>query len=111
MHRHLDPWKSKLLSRESKLALLKRVLSNLQIYYMSLLEAPKSVIQKLEQTMGRFLWGSAEGEDKIPLIGWRKVCTPMEHGGLGVRPLKAMNQALLCKWLWKFGDEKLFGGS
>ena len=31
-----------------------------------------------------------------------------EMGGLGVRGLAKMNGALLCKWLWRFANERGF---
>ena len=34
-----------------------------------------------------------------------KVCSPLKSGGLGVQNLRKFNQALLSKWLWRYGME------
>ena len=49
--------------------------------------------------------GSSEECFKHSLVAWEKVCSPLEMGGLGVRKLGHFNQALLGKWLWRFGQE------
>ena len=37
-------------------------------------------------------------------MGWDTICKPKKEGGLGIRPLKQMNLALLGKWLWRIGE-------
>ena len=57
---------------------------------------------KIERLQRDFLWG----DSKTHLVGWDKVCTPLENGELGVRKLTTFNKPLLGKWLWRFGVEK-----
>ena len=79
--------------------------SSLPMYFLSLLTIRKSVAARLESIQRNFLWGSYEGSFKYPLVAWEKVCLPIEMGGLGIRSVVSFNQALLGKWLWRYGHE------
>ena len=60
---------------------------------------PAHVANKIEKLQRDFLCG----DSKTHLVGWDKVHSPMENGGLGIRKLTTFNTALLGKWLWRFG--------
>lgn len=64
------------------------------------------VCKKLEQIQWDFLWRKGREENDLHLVAWDRVCTPKEKGGTGIRSLHNMNQALLCKWLWRFGENE-----
>ena len=100
--RKLAGWKKIYLSKGGRLTLLKSTLSNLPTYYLSLFTIPTHVANKIERVQRDFLWG----DSKTHLVGWDKVCAPLENGGLGVRKLTTFNKALLGKWLWLFGFEE-----
>ncbi|KAL0011247.1 hypothetical protein SO802_006355 [Lithocarpus litseifolius] len=105
MEKKLTGWKRLYLSKGGRLTLLKSTLSSLPTYYLSLFTIPVAVADKLECIQRKFLWWSSEECFKHSLVAWEKVCSPLEMGGLGVRKLVHFNQALLGKWLWKFGLE------
>ena len=48
-------------------------------------------------------YGGGNGEDKtFHLVSWKKVCQPIDCGGLGIKNLRLFNRALLGKWLWRY---------
>ena len=63
------------------------------------------MVARIESIQRNFLWGSSERSFKYPLVAWENVCLPVELGGLGIKSVASFNQALLWKWLWRFGHE------
>jgi hypothetical protein len=53
-----------------------------------------------------FLWGGLNNKLKFHLVNWKKVCTPLYLGVLGVRSLLTSKKAMLGKWLWRFVVEE-----
>lgn len=41
-------------------------------------------------------------EFKFDLVNWKKVCEPIQSGGLGIKNLVLFNHAFLGKWLWRY---------
>uniref|UniRef100_A0A2N9F1I0 Reverse transcriptase domain-containing protein n=1 Tax=Fagus sylvatica TaxID=28930 RepID=A0A2N9F1I0_FAGSY len=98
-------WKKLYLSKGGRLTLLKSTLSSMPTYFMSLFPIPIKVARKIELLQWNFLWDGLGASHSYHLVAWPKVCSPIAHGGLGVRPLHLFNRALLGNWLWRFGRE------
>ena len=102
----LSSWKRQYISKGGRLTLIRSTLSSLPIYFLSLFRMPKIVWSRLEKIQRDFLWGGGNLERKPHLVNWNTVCQEKSRGRLGVRGLSMKNQALLCKWCWRFANER-----
>lgn len=91
----LSSWKASYLSLRGRVTLIKSSLSNLPIYFLSVFKCPASVASRKEKLQREFLWQGENPEKKFHLVDWASICLPKTDGGLGIRPIKVMNQALL----------------
>jgi hypothetical protein len=108
VERRLAGWKCLYLSKGGRVTLIKSTLSSIPTYLLSLFLLPASVAHRLEKLQRDFLWGSIGEEKRFHLIRWDKVCLPFQNGGLAIKNLRLFNQALLGKWIWRFGTERDF---
>ncbi|KAL0283745.1 UNVERIFIED_CONTAM: hypothetical protein Sradi_7219000 [Sesamum radiatum] len=100
----LAGWRNLNLSFAGRVQLIKSVLSAMHVYWASVFLLPKRVINDIEGRMRRFLWyGSSE--TGVAKVSWEQVCKPKEKGGLGIRRVLHMNQALMLKHVWKILQE------
>lgn len=95
MSNKLASWKGKLLSIGGRLTLIKASLSNLPLYYMSLLPISKGVIEKLVTIQRNFLWSGSDDKRALPLVAWANIELPKMYGGLGIGNLLHKNIKLL----------------
>ncbi|KAJ9707156.1 hypothetical protein PVL29_002241 [Vitis rotundifolia] len=104
--RRLALWKRNYISKGGRITLIRSTLSSMPIYLMSLLRMPRVVSLRLEKIQRDFLWGGGALERKPHLVNWDTVCSDIRKGGLGVRRLSNLNRALLCKWNWRYANER-----
>lgn len=105
--KRLDGWK-KDISKGGRLTLIQSVLASLTVYYLSLFRIPTGVAEAIEKLMRDFLWKDFNEEKATHLVAWERVCKPKKNGGLGIGNLMKRNEALLCKWLWRFPKDALW---
>ena len=103
LQKRLALWKAKYLSFGGRITLIKLVLSNLPLYYLSLFKCPMEIRKRIEKLQRSFLWQGAKVKKTFHLVSWHLVCKSKK--GLGIQPIKSMNQALLAKRLRCLRDE------
>ncbi|KAL0286394.1 UNVERIFIED_CONTAM: hypothetical protein Sradi_7149200 [Sesamum radiatum] len=96
----LAGWNHQHLSYAGRLQLIKSVLSTLHMYWASVFILPKGVLKMLERKMRTFLWQGPSGGRQAK-VAWDQICKPKAEGGLGLRSLIIMNQALILKQMWR----------
>ncbi|RVW63495.1 putative ribonuclease H protein [Vitis vinifera] len=104
--KRLTMWKRQYLSKGGRATLIRSTLSNLPIYYMSVLRLPSLVRRRLEQIQRDFLWGGGSLERKPHLVRWKVGVLKQEERGFRIKCLSNLNKALLSKWNWRFANER-----
>ena len=74
-------------------------------YFLSFFPIPAEIANRIEKLQRDFLWGGIGEASKLHLVKWADICKLLKFGGLGIRNLRRFNQALLGKWLWRYGAE------
>lgn len=82
----LNSWSAKLLS--GKEVLIKSVAQALPSYVMSCFLLPQDIIKKLTSAIARFCWSTKQNNRGLHWVAWKKICVPVDKGGLGFRDLK-----------------------
>ncbi|XP_019251128.1 PREDICTED: uncharacterized protein LOC109230047 [Nicotiana attenuata] len=65
VEKRLVGWQKRYLSKGGKEVLIKNTLSSMPTYYLSLLQAPVSITEKLERLQRNFLWDATDGTRKL----------------------------------------------
>lgn len=101
IEKRLATWKCGFLSYGGKSILINSCLSSIPMYMMGFYLLPDQVHHKMDAIRARFFLDGLEGKKKYHMIKWEALCIPKEDGGLGFLNTKIMNEALLCKWIYK----------
>jgi hypothetical protein len=71
------------VSKGGKVTLIKSILSNLSMYFMSLFHLSAGLANHIEKLHRDFLWDRLGEEFKFHLVSWSKVYYLISEGGFG----------------------------
>ncbi|KAL2939182.1 hypothetical protein RDABS01_023732, partial [Bienertia sinuspersici] len=103
--RCISSWKFSCLAITGRCILINSVLMALAAHIMAVYLLPKKILNKINSTILRFLWrGNKEGKP----IYWRSqtLLEQKKHeGGMGLRNIDSLNQALLFRQVWRINKK------
>ncbi|KAL5806238.1 hypothetical protein ACOSQ4_028971 [Xanthoceras sorbifolium] len=76
------------------------------IYAMQSAKLSNDLFNKLDKLNRDFLCGDSNEKRVVHLVNWGTVCLPKYRGGLGIKKMKFMNQALITKAGWRLLHNK-----
>lgn len=90
-------WQARLLSSADRLVLIKHVLSSIPIHVLSATTLPEECVRKIESILAKIFWGSTNYGRRHHWCNWKRICLPVNEGGLGIRDLRDVRNAFIMK--------------
>lgn len=97
MRIRLQGWRASALSKVGRITLIKSVLNAIHVFLMQTVIVLVSVCKEMEKICRDFLWHGRSEARKIYLVNWDTVTKSKKLGGLGIRCMRSMNQAMVGK--------------
>lgn len=97
----LAGWKGSLLSIMGRVELVKSVIQGMLLYSFQVYVWPSALLKQLDQCLKNFIWVGDVHTRKVVTVAWHRVCVPLVEGGLGIKPLKVLNDSALLRLTWE----------
>ncbi|XP_074300848.1 uncharacterized protein LOC141632177 [Silene latifolia] len=99
--KRISSWNGIFLYLAGRLTLISFVLSNLSIFFLSVFKIPVSVTKRINALLSHFWWAGSKSGKCLHWFSRTFTSIPKREGGLGVRNVDCLNQALLAKHAWR----------
>ena len=84
-----------------RLTLIRSVITSSLLHSFAVYKWSASLLSRMERCMRNFLWTGSINDKKLVTIPWTQTCLPLKAGGIGIKQLKSLNEAMLSKLAWK----------
>jgi len=64
---------------------VKSVVQSMLIHTMNVYSWPVSLLKEIERWIKNFIWSGDIYKKKMVTVAWKKVCSYLDEGGLGLR--------------------------
>jgi hypothetical protein len=92
---------------DSRATTIDSAVSSIPIYSLCSVKMHATNINSIDRARKHVLWRGLDIASKgKPLVAWENVTTLKDKGGLGLKNLRLMNEALLLKHLHKFYNKE-----
>lgn len=98
--RRVEGWGARFLNVAGRLTLVKNVLASIPIHILAVSKIPMHVINKLDQLMRDFLWGSKMGKRLLHWVSWDLCTKSLDEIGLGIRKFQDLHLLFCVKGCW-----------
>ncbi|KAK1305411.1 hypothetical protein QJS10_CPB11g00301 [Acorus calamus] len=102
VNRRLQGWKGQMLSLAGRCVLIQSVLNAVPQHFMASAAMPASTTRDVEQVARSFLWHGTSSSSKLHLISWEAVSRSKANGGLGIRRISLLREAVLGMIAFRF---------
>lgn len=96
----LASWKSKFLSYEGRLQLMRSSINSLLVYWLRAIAIPKCILKKINSLTTNFFFNGND-QNKIHMIAWNNTTLPTSKGGIGLLNVHDFNTIFKIKKIWK----------
>lgn len=96
----LASWKAVLLSMAGRVLLVKSVIQAMLVHSMSVYSWPIALLKDIDKWCRNFIWSGDIDKRKMVTVAWKKLCKPMDEGGMGLRSTISLNEASNLKLGW-----------
>uniref|UniRef100_A0A803PIQ3 Reverse transcriptase n=1 Tax=Cannabis sativa TaxID=3483 RepID=A0A803PIQ3_CANSA len=100
VHKRVQTWDNKFLSKAGKEVLIKSVVQALPAYTMNVFLLPISICDDVERAISKFWWKSNKNKG-IHWLSWDKLSSHKMNGGMCFRDFRDFNLSLLAKQGWR----------
>ncbi|KAE8771962.1 Serine/threonine-protein kinase SMG1 [Hordeum vulgare] len=101
IRKKLSTSRASLLARGERLALVRHVLCAMPGHLLAAIILNAHIFKLVNRVIRNFLWHRRKDSTAGHCaVNWRRVCMPLELGGLGVRDLRRTGISLRTRWLW-----------